>query len=113
MTPVEAIADLDSALTIGGTTLKLRRYMSIVEPRTYDEVEVRGAYRSLRGEELAGTTDQFTAKVVLSPTGLTFTPKRGDKIVLSFSPEYNVEIAKPFPIQDEIVRWELMLKGGV
>lgn len=113
MTPSEAIADLDDALTIGGTSMKLRRYTSTGTPRTFDENEMLGAFRSTKGEELAGHTDQFTGRVIISPTGLSMTPTRGDRIVLSFSPEYHVEVVKPFVIQGVAVRYELLLKGGV
>ena len=111
MTPAECIHELDGMLAEVGANVAIRRYSGPPGPaRTFTSETVKAVFRAVKGEDLAGHTDQFDARVILSPTGLATVIARDDK-VFAEGAEWNIDVVKPFRIDTTIVRYELLLKG--
>lgn len=124
------IDNLDAALARRGEDIILRRVVGTTNIINLD-VKVRANVRVPRGpEELVNGIGQDDLMIVISPTqiraaqwpggGIDGTapfnpdrslPRRGDRVIVK-GRSYQVELANPIAVNNEVVRIELTTKGG-
>lgn len=108
MTPAQAIASLDNQLSLHGETIGWQiTTAGVGAPATTHRAFVRG----YKPDELVGGVMQGDARVILSPTGLTGVPKKGDKIVTGGTRTRNVQAVDEIRLADVLVRIELQVRG--
>jgi len=108
------IVALDAALARAGELIILRRYMAPTgspRPKT-DIVDVPAAVRAITATEIVGDIDMTGSVVILSPTGLdALLPLIKGDIAVIQGREREIELPKPFLVQNVLVRLELLVKG--
>jgi len=111
MTPQQAIAKLDRAITKYGQTVALRRGTTSAPVAT---ASVKAHVRGYDPEELVGGITQKDSKVILSPSGLRNWPggmlAEGDWITIDGRVR-SIVAAVPVTMNDVLVRIELQVKG--
>lgn len=107
------IAALDDALRRAGETIIIRRYTAPTgSPRPKSDVSVLAAVRAINATEIVGDIDQTGSVAIVSPTGLdALLPLvKGDMAIIQ-GREREIELPKPFYVQDVLCRIELLVKG--
>lgn len=122
------ITALDYALAKAGQTVVLRRlYGQAPNVVNVDSPAIPAAVRSPSNEELAAGYAQTDSVVILSPTGIADAqwpggelpsatgadpslPRRNDKAIFDGRIR-NVELVKPFVVDNDLVRIELRVLG--
>lgn len=116
MTPSGAIARLDASLARCGQTIALGRLIGTGPAAALqgDDVPIRAHVRTLRADEVVAGLTQNDLVVTLSPTAPAAwpfgMPRKGDKVIV-YGAARNIELSKPFHIDDVLVRLELLVKG--
>ncbi len=107
MTPAAAIAMLDRQIAAHGEPVTLRR---IGTPDT--TLPVNALVRRAVVDPIVpgGDAAQAATGMVLSPTGLTMTPTRGDQADIA-GRRVNIEEAEPVRMGASVVRWNLKVSG--
>jgi hypothetical protein len=129
MTPTNAIAMLDRQLAKHGQAIMLQRITSAAGGvQVKANLQLQAFVRSFNPDELVGGIVQTDSKVILSPTEILRegwpgpnssatptsqdrrVPRKGDNCRIAGRIR-NIENAKPFYLDDELVRIELQVKG--
>lgn len=124
------IENLDGFLAVSGEDIILRRTVGTGNTANID-VTVRANVRTVRGpDELVNGVGQDDLKIIISPTqirdrqwpggGVDGTapfnpdrsvPKRGDRVIIK-GYGYRVDTVNPIAVLGEVVRIEMITKGG-
>lgn len=124
------ITDLDDALQESGENVILRRIVGVTDTVNID-VTVRANVRLVRGpDELVGGIGQDDLRIIISPTQIAAAqwpgggvdppapfnpdrslPRRGDRVIVK-GRMYRVEHANPMAVLGQVVRIEMITKGG-
>ena len=128
MSPAECIAALDNALAQSGEDVVLRRVTGEANQAPIDVV-CRALVRAGKTDELAGGAARGTFDVIISPTqileaqwpgGMPVSaavrktdPRmpRADDVLIVQGKQRAVQAVRPFLVQGEIVRIELIVNG--
>lgn len=128
MSPQEAIAALDRALSEAGEYIVLRRMVGTGQNIANVDATVRAFVRSVKPEEIVGTISQGDLNVILSPTDIDAAqwpgglpdvpglkpdariPRINDKAVIQGKVR-NISFAKPIVMDGDLVRIELTVSG--
>lgn len=124
------IDNLDAALAVSGEDIILRRVVGAANFVNID-VTVRANVRTVRGpDEFVNGVGQDDLKIIISPTQIREAqwpgggvdgeapfnpdrsiPKRGDRVIVK-GYGYRVETVNPIAVEGEVVRIEMITKGG-
>ena len=107
MTPAAAIAMLDRQIASHGEPVTLRR---IGTPDTTFDVSAFVRRATVDPIVPGGDAAQAGTTVVLSPTGLTMTPTRGDQADIA-GRRVNIEEVETVRMGATVVRWNLKVSG--
>lgn len=107
-TAAHAIAKLDEALAKAGETIGWQITTAGVPATATSHLAFVRGYKP---DELVGGIEQGDARVILSPTGLTGRPKRGDKIVTGGTRTMNIQAVDEVRLTDTLVRIDLQVRG--
>lgn len=126
MTPAQAIAALDRAISANGEMITLRRTAGS-SPQTWVDADVPALCRGYEPEQLIGSITQGDSNIILSPTSLNRAqwpggqppaggtsdprlPRANDKVVM-WNRVRNVQAAVPIFMKGVLVRIELQVRG--
>lgn len=107
MTPAQAISSLDSQLAEHGETIGWQITANgVPATATNHKAFVRG----YKPDELIGGINQGDSNVIMSPTGLSGLPKKGDKLTIAGAIK-NIQSIEFIRVADVLVRIECQMRG--
>lgn len=110
MTPAQAIAALDRQLAAHGQSVIHRRFTG--SPRVPTDTPLRAFVRAVKEEEIVGEIKQTASKVIVSPTDtVSVWPIKESDVFVIDGKQRDISQVKPFKMDDELVRCELMVAG--
>ena len=125
ITPESMISDLDEALELAGTNVKLRRLFGT--NRVPVEIDIKAVFRKYDANEMVGDIQQTDQMFIMSPTEVTNgnwpgyhnnepgdrdlrVPRKNDKLITEQG-VMNVEECKGIFVQDVLVRIDGRVRG--